>query len=395
MTKISRALCIVLFAVACVNAQNRVADNGWPRKFAIGGNSVAVYQPQVEEWSGNSLSSRAAIAITEGQSKQQLYGVLWFTARVEIDKVNRLVTLSDFKVTKINIPIAPEKAAAFEAAFQARASKQNEVIALDRLLADMAINNAATASAAYEVNNDPPQIFFSTRTAILVSIDGSPVLRPVKDTRLDRVVNTRVLMLRDQSSGKFYLRLMNGWLEAQNIAGPWTIASQTSSDLTKALEIAIAGKQTDLMNGELSLAQAVLLNAIPTVFVSTQPAELLQTQGEPQVASIVGTNLISVTNTDNDIFIHTTSQDHYILLSGRWFKAQSMNGPWQYVAGERLPADFARIPAFHEKAAVLVSVPGTPQAKEALIANAIPQTATITRSAASMTVSYDGSPQFK
>ncbi|HKY41495.1 MAG TPA: hypothetical protein VJM50_00250, partial [Pyrinomonadaceae bacterium] len=324
-----------------------------------------------------------------------LYGVLWFTARVEIDKVNRLVTLSDFKVTKINIPMAPEKAAAFEAAFQARASKQNEVIALDRLLADMAINNAATASAAYEVKNDPPQIFFSTRTAILVSIDGSPVLRPVKDTRLDRVVNTRVLMLRDESYGKFYLRLMDGWLEAQNIAGPWTIASQTSSDLTKALEIAIAGKQTDLMDGGRSLAEAVLQNAIPTVFVSTQPAELLQTQGEPQVASIDGTNLIYVTNTDNDIFIHTSSQDHYILLSGRWFKAQSMNGPWQYVAGERLPADFARIPAVHEKAAVLVSVPGTPQAKEALIANAIPQTATITRSAASMTVSYDGSPQFK
>jgi hypothetical protein len=40
-------------------------------------------------------------------------------------------------------------------------------------------------------------------------------------------------------------------------------------------------------------------------------------------------------------------------------------------------------------------VPGTPQAKEALIANAIPQTATITRSAASLTVSYDGAPQFK
>jgi hypothetical protein len=129
--------------------------------------------------------------------------------------------------------------------------------------------------------------------------------------------------------------------------------------------------------------------------VSTQPAELLQTQGEPQVASIEGTNLIYVTNTDNDIFVHTPSQEHYILLSGRWFKAQSMLGPWQYVSGEKLPADFANIPATHAKAAVLVSVPGTPQAKEALIANAIPQTATITRSAASLNVTFDGSPQFK
>lgn len=64
-------------------------------------------------------------------------------------------------------------------------------------------------------------------------------------------------------------------------------------------------------------------NTVPAVFVNTQPAELLQTQGEPQVAAIEGTNLIYVTNTEDD----TPSQDHFILLSGRWFKASSMMGP--------------------------------------------------------------------
>src|ERR1041384_4561519 len=145
----------------------------------------------------------------------------------------------------------------------------------------------------------------------------------------------------------------------------------------------------------MSLAEAALQNAVPTVFTSTQPAELLQTQGEPQVAPIEGTALIFVTNTENYIFVHTPSQEHYILLSGRWFKSPSMLGPWQNVPGDKLPADFAKIPATHKKASVLASVPGTPQAKEALIANAIPQTATITRNAAALTVNYDGSPQFK
>jgi hypothetical protein len=79
-----------------------------------------VYQPQIEDWTGNSFAARAAIAITENSSKQPLYGVLWFTARAEIDKINRLVTLSDFKVKKISIPLAPEKAAAIEVALQAR-----------------------------------------------------------------------------------------------------------------------------------------------------------------------------------------------------------------------------------------------------------------------------------
>jgi hypothetical protein len=396
MTRLSRAFLIILFTTAAAVAQTPTTDNGWPRKFAIGGNSVAVYQPQTEAWTGNSISARTAIAISDPSGKQPLYGVLWFTARAEIDKVNRLVTLSDFKIKRVNIPMAPEKAAAFQAAMQARADKQDEIIALDRLLADMAINDATTTSAAYEVRNDPPQVFFSTTPALLVSIDGAPVLRPVNGTRLERVINTRVLLLHDQSSGKFYLRIMGGWLESQQMSGPWIIAGQTSGDLQKTLDITIARKQVDLMDGaKMSLAEAVKLGAVPTIIVSTEPAELLQTQGEPQVAPIDGTALIYVTNTDNDIFVHTHSQEHYILLSGRWFKAQSMNGPWQYVSGDKLPADFANIPVAHKKAAVLVSVPGTPQAKEALIANAIPQTATITRSAASVTVSFDGTPQFK
>src|ERR1044072_2356517 len=394
MTNISRALIIVLFSAVIATAQTKPADEGWPRRFTLGANSAAVYQPQIEEWSGNSLSARAAIAITEPQSKQQVYGVLWFSARAEIDKVNRLVTLSDFKMKKVSLPMAPDKAAAFEAAFQTRADKQVNVIALDRLLADMAINHATTNSTSYEVKNDPPQILFSTRAALLVLVDGAPVFRPVKDTSVERIINTRVLIAR--AEGKFYLRLMDGWLESQNLNGPWTIAGQTPNDLKKALDAAITTKQVDLLDrSKRSLADAIRQNAAPTISVSPQPAELLQTQGEPQVATIEGTDLIYVTNTESDIFVHAPSQEHYILLSGRWFKSQSMLGPWQYVSGEKLPADFAKIPATHAKAAVLVSVPGTPQAKEALTANAIPQTATITRSAASLNADFDGSPQFK
>ena len=391
MKTISRALLIILFTTTAAIAQTKANDHGWPRKFAIGNNNVAVYQPQIEEWTGNSFAARAAMAITQSSSKQPFYGVLWFTARAEIDKVNRLVTLSDFKVKKINLPLAPDKAAALEAALQARAAKQDEVIALDRLLADMAINHAATDNATYEVRNDPPQVFFSTRPAILVLIDGAPVFRPIRETRLERVINTRVLVVRDATSEKFYLHLMDGWLQAPSLAGPWSIAGQTPVDLKRAVI-----NEVDLLNGaKMSLAEAALQNAVPTVFPSTQPAELLQTQGEPQVAPIDGTELIFVTNTENDIFVHTPSQEHYILLSGRWFKSPSMLGPWQNVPGDKLPADFAKIPATHKKASVLASVPGTPQAKEALIANAIPQTATITRNTASLTVNFDGTPQFR
>src|ERR1043165_4596003 len=151
MKTISRALLIILFTTTAAIAQTKANDHGWPRKFAIGNNNVAVYQPQIEEWTGNSFAARAAMAITQSSSKQPLYGVLWFTARAEIDKINRLVTLSDFKITEISIPLAPENSATIEVALQARIARQGEVISLDRLLADMAINHAATTSAIYEV----------------------------------------------------------------------------------------------------------------------------------------------------------------------------------------------------------------------------------------------------
>jgi hypothetical protein len=380
-----------------------VNDKGWPRKFDIGGSSFAVYQPQLEEWIGNRWAARAAFSVSEGQAKHTSYGVLWFVARAEIDKVNRLVTFSDVNITKLHFPSAPERAAAYQSALQARAERRGEVISLDRLLADMATNQAETGNAGHDVKNDPPQVFFSTRPAILILVDGNPELRPIKDTKLERVINTRVLVLRDQSSGKFYLHLMDGWLEAGSASGPWSLASSTPEDLNKALEMVAGNKQVDLLQGSQatanapkpSLKDAAKQNQLPDVFVSTGPAELLQTQGQPEIASIEGTQLVYVVNTQNDIFVYTPTQDHYILIAGRWFRTQTMKGPWEYVPGDKLPEDFAQIPSTHAKANVLVSVAGTPEAKEALIANSVPQTATITRSAATLTVNYDGAPRFK
>ena len=378
-----------------------LTDKGWPRKLVSGANSFAVSQPQIEQWQGNRLEARAAVAITDGQSKQTAYGVVWFTARTEIDKINRLVRLADFRITRVSFPGADDRASLYQSLMQQQVPQAGEVIALDRLLADLTAQTEKQ-TAGHQLKNDPPQIFFSTRPAILVLIDGEPVLRPVKNTQLKRVINTRGLILRDESMGKFYLRLMDGWMEAAALAGPWTMAESTPADLNQALAIAAESRQTNSLDGTAagaskkpSLKEAAQAGALPTIYISFGPAELLQTEGDPQIAAIEGTRLVYVTNTENDIFVDTAAQDHYVLLSGRWFRSKSMNGFWEFVPGNELPADFANIPATHAKASALVSVPGTPQAKEALTANDVPQTATITRSEAKLQVNYDGPPQFK
>src|SRR4029077_483221 len=128
------------------------------------------------------------------------------------------------------------------------------------------------------------------------------------------------------------------------------------------------------------------------VHVVFGPAELIETKGEPKYDLITSTSLEYVSNTNGNIF--RLGGEHYILLSGRWFKDATLDGPWTFVTAADMPADFSKIPTDHTKAVVLASVPGTPEAKEALIANSIPQTATITRSEAKLTVQYDGEVTF-
>lgn len=108
------------------------------------------------------------------------------------------------------------------------------------------------------------------------------------------------------------------------------------------------------------------------------------------------TNLLWASNTAADVFVETTSNDYYILIAGRWYKGPGINGPWSFVAANALPADFARIPKHGPASVALASVAGTPEAQEALIANTIPQDATISRTnGPKFTPSFDGAPQYK
>ena len=205
-----------------------------------------------------------------------------------------------------------------------------------------------------------------------------------------RVINTRALFLQDQV-GTMYINAAGFWYEARAVAGPWLVLASPPAALMSAAQAASAATAPDpLLPADGKPAQSA-----PALLVATQPTELVLTSGQPQIAPVDGTSLLTMTNADHAVFIVAATNDYYVLVSGRWFKASNMNGPWTYVPGNALPPDFARISVHDPKANVLVSVPGTPQAKEAAIAASIPQTATVSRSKASLAVSYAGAPKFE
>ncbi len=132
----------------------------------------------------------------------------------------------------------------------------------------------------------------------------------------------------------------------------------------------------------------------PVVFVSNKPAEIVVTNGAPQFVPVAGTSLQSVKNSINALFFQPSSSRLFLLLSGRWFAAHDLKGPWTF-ATDDLPPDFALIPPEDPQANVLASVPGTSQAQLATLQAQVPRQATLKKDAAKLTVVYAGPPQFK
>jgi len=365
-------------------------DEYWPKEIDTDNLHLVLYQPQVDSWKGNKLEARSAVIVTLKGDTSQIFGTVTISARTEVDKEARLVSLEDIDIKEANFPSASSLQGELRKAVRESVPSWPRTVSLDRFLADLAITQTETQAETIRLKNDPPKIIFSKEPAVLILIEGDPVYRAVEGTPYTRVVNTPALLLFNSAAGTFYLDGGSWWMTASSLTGPWAAAANPPQDLAEIKQQLAKDEEK-----EPSEAAVALPGNPPVVYVSMVPAELLVTQGDPAYAPIAQTALLYATNSDNDIFMDIKSQQYYTLLAGRWFRAQSLQGTWEWVPGEQLPGDFTRIPPDNPKGHVLASIPGTEQAREAVIANEIPQTATVRRSEAKLDVKYDGPPQFQ
>ena len=389
---LNRCLLLAVFSPALflisVAAQN--TDIGWPRIVQSDGEQIQIYQPQVDKWERGKLEARSAMVVSQRVSGQATYGVVSFSARTTLDQDKRLVTLYDIEVSKAAFPSSGSREPAFVAKVTKALPQWRMTIALDRLLADLAITQSEEKAGGESLNTAPPKIYVRQNPAVLILIDGKPVLQKAEDSNLMRVINSPATIVLEPDSGKYYLQGDGYWMAASSLEGPWSKVVNPPSALP-----ALPKAETQPGAASPPYAVPTLGGAPPEIIVSTEPAELIQLHGKAQFSPIQGTQLLYVTNTDGDLFMSVSQQRYYVLLSGRWFSAQNLDGPWEFVAGSALPPDFARIPPGHAKSAVLASVPGTSQATDAVVAAQVPQTATVDRKKAQFTATYDGDPQFK
>ena len=80
-------------------------------------------------------------------------------------------------------------------------------ISVDQLLTDLDAENSDIAEV--DLKHTPPKIMLSTEPALLVSIDGAPVLQEIEGSSYERVVNSAFLIVKDGATYYLYVGFKN------------------------------------------------------------------------------------------------------------------------------------------------------------------------------------------
>ncbi len=385
---VSAAAGVLAFGLLTVCA-GAVQQTNWPKTFDQNGTKIVVYQPQVTSWPNYTvLNGLAAVAVTKNGSSQPIYGVVHFRTYTSADFQTGQVALVETKITSSKWPNeSPAVSASLSAAVDQIPLKDNTV-PLATILASLDASKALPKPAP--LNHAPPTIYYTEKNAILVVFDRDPILAPIAGTDLKFAVNTNWAVIFDGADSKYYLLDGDRWIAATSYTGPWGPA-------TAPPEFAKIPNDPNWQEVHANLGAAAPSAAdVPEVFVSTTPADLIAIAGKPVLSAIDGAPHLSyVSNTGSNVFFYEPAKEWYVLLSGRWYRSDSLStGPWTY-ASTSLPAAFSQIPVNSPRGGVLVSVPGTAASQYVGASTAVPQVAQVSVSNSKIDVIYSGSPQFE
>jgi hypothetical protein len=383
---VSSSFCSFLFFCFTATAQNE----GPRTLMGPDGSILKVYQLQPDSFRDDMLQYRSAFSLLEKGKTEPEFGMFQAAAIVGTERAERQVTIQSVKIIMLRLPDNPDPARMnkVKSTLESGIPGLNITIPLDDLLSSLDMKTGERKWSR-GFNNQPPHIYFAIKPTILVVIDGEPKAQWNKEFATDMVINSPYSILLHDNG--WYLYGGKHWYFALAAAGPYRYAPSIPSKLQKIQSLI---DERDSIEGSHTDTVRTGTDTIPDILVSTVPAELIQSKGEPSYSLIEGTELLYVSNSDNDIFVDCGSQQFFILLSGRWFRSAKLTEGWEYTPADSLPADFSKIPEGSPKDNVLASVAGTDAAREAIVDAQIPQTARINRKTAVLEVNYDGDPKF-
>ena len=356
----------------------------WPLDIPSASGVITLYQPQPEKLVGNTLTGRAAASfLATGKTEDdRIFGALWFTAVLDIDRVNDVAKARTMTITKMVTPKGEKTA---DDGASVKKVIEDAVIALrlemdlDRLVATL---EEVSSPDDTNFNLTPPRIFIRQEPTILVVLDGEANTREVDGVKC--VVNSPAFLI--DVDGTWWLRGDRDWLTATSLKGPWGLSPATVPRVVNEAAKK-AGYPTSL--ARLSDAKA------PAVLIVTEPAELVVFTGKPSFEPIGTGALLGANNSDTTAIVEVATGTQFLLLAGRWYSADKLtdDANWKLIKPTELPEAFKSIPTNSDYNDVRAHVAGTPEADEATAQQQIPQTARIPRTT-TITVTFDGEPKW-
>ena len=250
--------------------------------------------------------------------------------------VDDSVVRMDLRITEYNFKsLSPEQVKTLVAEVQAR--PQNErVIDLARVLAYVDTSPLQVRERRRHQGR-PAEGVLGARARDSREPRRRTGLEPVEGLDLRYALNTNWDLLEHTPSKTLYLRYNQSWLQADGgdravVAGtgklPASFSKLPADDNWKDVKAAVPGKK---LSGK----------AVPKVFVSMEPAELIVLDGDASYLKVRGRAdaAVGATTPRADLFRMGLNGDFYFLVAGRWFKAASLDGPWTF-ATPTLPDDF-------------------------------------------------------
>ena len=288
-------------------------DQGWPRQMTKPGGTIILYQPQVDDWKNyQQVDARMAFSVTPTGGKSHV-GIVTVQLESATNMDDHTVFLSHPQITSVTFPsLDPATATQMEQLVRTFLNPAATMtISLDRLVASVKKTKAPPLAG---VKNDPPTIFISMRPAILLLVNGAPVMAPIANSNLQFIVNANWPVFTEQGGSTYYLFDGKGWLLCNSLQGTWTPTNQLPKQMSKVLANPNFADLKSFIPAPPGSAAT-----FPMVYYSATPAEIVVFSGRPQWTPIPGTQLSYASNTESTVLKYTPTEAFYYLTSGRWF----------------------------------------------------------------------------
>jgi hypothetical protein len=382
-TAVSATMLLPAGAAAALGAvQPAPASSAWPQKASIGGATYILNAPAYTGISGNTVSMRSTVQVDAGKGNP-VDGTLDMSAVISQASDPGYVELGSFQVTGCEMTDGSGDAT------RSAVAGLLEGMAIEAMLTTIVQGIAVDSSRDVTgLSNPVPAIRVVERPAVLVSVNGKPVLGNCA-AGWQRVVNTPSILLKSPD-GAWYSRVGGStWLSARDLSGPFAPAEPPPAEVT-----ALVGAKPPPPAGTQAPAAPAgnAQRAVPDVVVALVPTLLVSINGAPALAPACD-GVERVTNAAVPLL--RSGGTWWTLGSGRWYSTADLaNGPWSFVPAADVPAAFAGLPAEGQLAPARASVPGTLEAKSAAVASSIVRAVTVQRSGSSCAVRFRGEPAF-